>query len=481
MRKSKPNSRLGRVLLRSFNKPTKNKKFTSKRKKRPHYQAQLSFWRGDHLDYIELKKLRKKKDQTQNTDQAPMSRQVENLVAQLGSRETISNLSIPVTSSGMVETFLLSPLEIAVPLPSSHPLSVVENPPVAVEALASVPQQRSFDFHLSTQNILNPTHSLKQSIEAFLLDQRSPHTRKAYGKDLKRFIKFLHFRNYQQGLETINRALLIAYKEALIQEELEHTTIDRHISTLKSFFQWLVDDGHLDRSPADGVKFLNPKRISSTVGFSDQEVEKILKIPNLHTRTGSLHYAILMVLFYCGLRRSELCSLKTIHIMTERDQKIFRLRGKGNAERLIVIIPAVWNAIKHYFYITRRDFSRDEYLFVPVRNNKTHILNKPLDPSMIFYVVAKCSKQAGITNRVSPHSCRATAISNARDHNVPDRAIQEFAGWTSPDMITRYDKRKTSLEASAAHSISYGTETRNIPNYFNIEQDQKKSEDKGAG
>lgn len=480
MMKSKPNSRLGRVLLRSFSKTKKRKKIFSKRKKRISLRVQLSSWISSHSERNKSKISRNKESVKKNPRQLVINEQQHNLDAHSEIQESNLNLPIPSTSSGKIETFFLPQLQVTTSLPSKNELSIIEKPSVSVEPLKSISQQLSFDSKLNTESILNPVHSLRESIEAFLLDQRSPHTRKAYGKDLKRFIKFLHFRNYQQGIETINRTLLIAYKETLISEELEHTTIDRHIATLKSFFQWLVDDGHLDKSPADGVRFLNPRRISRTNGFSDQQVEKILKIPDLHTRTGSLHYAILMVLFYCGLRRSELCSLKTIHIGTERDQKIFRLTGKGNAERLIVIIPAVWNAIKHYFYITRRDFSRDEYLFVPVRNNRTQILTKPLDPSMIFYIVSKCSKQAGITNRVSPHSCRATAISNARDHNVPDRAIQEFAGWTSPDMITRYDKRKTSVEDSAAHSISYGTENRSIPNYFNMDQDQEKSKDKGA-
>ena len=46
---------------------------------------------------------------------------------------------------------------------------------------------------------------------------------------------------------------------------------------------------------------------------------------------------------------------------------------------------------------------------------------------------------------------------------MPDRAIQEFAGWASPDMITRYDKRRTSVEESATHSIHYGSENRSFP------------------
>jgi integrase/recombinase XerD len=257
------------------------------------------------------------------------------------------------------------------------------------------------------------------------------------------------------GLE-IDRGAIIAYKESLLSEGLEHTTVDRHLATLRSFFRWLVDDGIVMTNPAEGVRFLKPKRLSRTIGFSDEEVRKVLQQPDIHTRTGAFHYAILMVLFYCGLRRSEVSQLRTSNLSTERNQSIIKLTGKGNAERIIIVQDAVANALRHYLRVTRKDLSRDQYLFTPGRNNRTSILDKPIDPSTIFYVVTRYAKQAGVANRVSPHSCRATAISNARDHHVPDRAIQEFAGWASPDMITRYDKRKSAIEKSAAHAINYG-------------------------
>ena len=319
---------------------------------------------------------------------------------------------------------------------------------------------------LSTQDLIHPNNQLKQSIEAFLLDQRSPHTRRAYGKDLKRLVQFLIVRKHDLGIEGINRMILIAFKDSLLGEGLEHTTIDRHIASLRSFFQWLVDDGLIEKSPAHGVRFLNPKRLSTTIGFSDEEVVKVLAVPDLHTKMGSLHYAVLMVLFYCGLRRSELCSLQTSHLGVERNQHVLRLRGKGNAERMIVMIEPVWNAIRHYFYIAGRDLRKENFLFLPLQNNRTKNLRKSLNPSTIFYIVTKYAKLSGNANRVSPHSCRATAISNARDHHVPDRAIQEFAGWASPDMITRYDKRRTSVEDSASHAIQYGAEDRSMPSRF---------------
>jgi len=316
---------------------------------------------------------------------------------------------------------------------------------------------------LAPARLIRPDERLKQAIEAFLLDQRSEHTRRAYGKDLKRFIQYLLMRKFQAeesgqiAPAQIDRGLVIGYKEFLLSEKLEHTTVDRHLATLRSFFGWLEQDGLIDKNPADGVRFLNPRRLSKTNGLSDEEVRRLLELPDLHTRAGALHYAILMVLLHCGLRRSELCSLANASVGSERGHKVIRLRGKGNSERVIPLVASVWNAIRWYRRITfREDGAPEEPLFIPIRNNRTGELGKPLDPSTIFYIVAKYARLAGVAQKISPHSCRATAISNARDRQVPDRAIQEFAGWSTPDMITRYDKRKTAVEKSAALAIHYG-------------------------
>jgi integrase/recombinase XerD len=316
---------------------------------------------------------------------------------------------------------------------------------------------------LQSTDLIQPGNLLKASIHAFFQDLRSVHTRKAYEKDLNRFFKYLILRKARLGPESLNRAHVIGYKDHLLSEKLQHTTIDRHLATLRTFFRWLVEDGILTKNPAENVRFLNPKRESSTVGFSDEEVVQTLKIPDLHRRTGAMHYAILMVLFYCGLRRSELCSLKLNDIGLERGHHFLRLTGKGNVERIVVLLTPVWNAIQHYLRMTGKKLGTDEYLFSPIRNNRTGESKKPIDSSMVFYIVKKYANLAGIKKKVSPHSCRATAISNARDHNVPDRAIQEFAGWSTTTMITRYDKRKTALEKSAVHSISYGATPRVLP------------------
>lgn len=194
----------------------------------------------------------------------------------------------------------------------------------------------------------------------------------------------------------------------------------------------------------------------------------MLALPDLHRRTGALHFAVLSTLLYCGLRRAELCALRTTHLSTERGVRVARVRGKGNRERLIVLPPPVWKALTHYARVLGLDLARDQPLFQGVRSPSGPTrapgeIRAPLDPSAVFYIVRRYARQAGITRPISPHSCRATAISNARDREAPDRAIQEFAGWASPAMITRYDKRRTAVEDSAAHRISYGAMDRLAP------------------
>jgi len=350
-------------------------------------------------------------------------------------------------------------------LPNAEEKSlVVQAPPSATPVPQPVVVPPTVQSHeLTISQLLRPNEKLKSSMEGFLLDQRSEHTKRAYSKDIKRFVQFLHARHFERGDEILTRTALIAYKDQLLQEKLEHTTIDRHLATLKSFFRWLTEDGHFERNPSETVRFLNPKRVSSTQAFTDAEVQKVLSLPNLHSRIGSQHYAILMILFYCGLRRSEVCELRTSNISEERGQLILRLKGKGNKERIVPLILPVRSALEHFFKITGKRRDKDQYLFAPFKNARTGELNKALDSTMIYYIVTRYSRQAGVANKVSPHSCRATAISNARDHNVADRAIQEFAGWSSPSMITNYDKRKTAIEDSAAHSISYGREGRKLP------------------
>jgi integrase len=181
----------------------------------------------------------------------------------------------------------------------------------------------------------------------------------------------------------------------------------------------------------------------------------MLSLPARHRVAGRMHYAIMMVLFHLGLRRSELCDLRTSDLFEQDDLKVMRVRGKGDKERVLPLPPEVYKALQTYLEMAKKDLSVDQPLFSPVKNNVTKTKNKPLHPNAIAYVVKHYAKLAGVNYNVSPHSARATAVSNALDNLAPHRAVQHMAGWSSPLMVSRYDKRKQDLRNSGVKYIDY--------------------------
>ena len=299
-------------------------------------------------------------------------------------------------------------------------------------------------------------------IERFVRTQRSQHTQRAYGADLKQFLSWLRTERYSPGLDA-----LLEYRDYLVRPKAEagagltRSSANRKFATVRAFLGWLQSRGFMKENPAIWVKNFRAKVESPTQGFSDSQVARILEVPNLYTRSGIMHSLILHILFYMGLRRSEVVSLKCSHFGQSRvkDQVMttVRVQGKGDKERILPIPSAVLRLLELYMQRRGLAYGQDRYLFAAVKNNVTKKLEVALNTNTISYIVKKYSEKAGIETKVSPHSCRATCISNALDQGASHRSVQQMAGWTSPLMIERYDKRQTDLANSAVHVVAYPT------------------------
>ena len=132
------------------------------------------------------------------------------------------------------------------------------------------------------------------------------------------------------------------------------------------------------------------------------------------------------------------------------------MRGKGHRIRILPLTASVRASLEHYFWACGRSRADKEApLFMPTKNPRSGRLEKPLNPNSITYLVARYAKKAGVLKRISPHSCRATCISNALDRKATQRSVQHLAGWSTPLMIQRYDKRREDLHNSAAFLVDY--------------------------
>ncbi len=304
-----------------------------------------------------------------------------------------------------------------------------------------------------------------KEIQPFLANQLSPHTRKAYEADLRQFFSFLEGKISVADLAKVRPEHIILFRKYLEEgrlhggRPLEKASINRKLATVKSFLNWLCANEVMDKNPARLVKGFPQSQESDLKGLSDEEAGKILRLPDRNKRSGALHLAVLHVLLYLGLRKGELIGLKIGDLDEERGVPVLRVRGKGHRVRILPLTAKVKEAIEHYLYACQRDRSQtEEPLFIPTKNPRTKTLIKTLNPHAITYLVVRYARKAGVLKKISPHSCRATCISNALDKRATHRAVQSLAGWSTPLMIQRYDKRRDDLKNSAAFIVDYGEE-----------------------
>jgi site-specific recombinase XerD len=300
-----------------------------------------------------------------------------------------------------------------------------------------------------------------QEITRFTQNQRSPHTKRAYENDLKQFVGYI--RAEQVSGESFDA--LVGFRDWLTKPEhlggrgLSRVSANRKFASVRAFLSWLQSRGKIKENPAPWVKNYRAKTESPTQAFSDVEVATMLRMPNTRSESGRMHSVVLHLLFYLGLRRGELVALKASHLGWGRvgDSSVLTLRvpGKGDKERILPLPDKVQMALLGYLEKMGMKIGDEVPLFSPVKNNLTKIKAKPLDGQAIYYIVKRYATLAGVDRRVSPHSCRATCISNALDHAASHRSVQEMAGWSSPLMIERYDKRRTALKDSAVHVVEY--------------------------
>jgi len=301
-------------------------------------------------------------------------------------------------------------------------------------------------------------------IEPFLSNHLSAHTRRAYESDLKQFFSFLKAYCPPSEIHRLRSEHIILFRKQLEEGRISgipmaQASINRKLAVLKSFFQWLVANDVLDKSPAQHVKGYPQGQDSLLKALSDDEARRILDLPKTHQRSGALHHSILHCLLYLGLRKGELTGLKIGDISVERGVDVLKVRGKGHKVRILPLIPIVKRTIEHYLRLCGRNLeAKEEPLFTPTKNPRTKNTMKRLNPNAITYIVQRYAKKAGVMIHISPHSCRATCISNALDRRATHRAVQHLAGWSTPLMIQRYDKRREDLKNSAAFTVNYGVE-----------------------
>ena len=293
----------------------------------------------------------------------------------------------------------------------------------------------------------------------WLANLASPHTQRAYRRDIEDFMAFAGIAEPGQLL-AVRRAHVIVWRDDLLRQGLAHDTVRRKLSALSSLYAELCERGAVLYNPVLGVK--RPRsmtREGATPALSDAEARRLLDTPPASTLKGQRDRAILAVLLYHGLRREELCRLRVGDVQRRDGALHLRVTGKGAKVRVVPLHPEARRRIDAYLRAAGHGSDRHGALFRPLKNNATKRLDKPLNPqSVTAEIVKRYARQAGLSDAssgIGAHALRATAATNALAHGADLAQVQAWLGHADLATTRVYDKRPSRLPESPTFKVCY--------------------------
>lgn len=291
--------------------------------------------------------------------------------------------------------------------------------------------------------------------EVWLAGQLSPHTRRAYKRDVAHFVRVMRIRSTEE-LRQVSRAAVVAWHNLMKDQGVKPRTIRRRLSALSSLFAHLVAHRAADANPVRDIK--RPRvnrRHGTTRAFSSKEARKLLDAPDVTLR-GLRDRAILSVGLQAGARRAEIASLLVKDFHTNAGYKSLHLIRKGGEDLSLAINPQTSQRIDEYLAAAGHGIDPDGPLFRPVRRNKLERdPRRHLNPQSIDRILRKYVAKIGLGPGYSAHSMRATFITTALNNGASLEDVQRDVGHSDPSTTKLYDRRGHNPEKSASFFATY--------------------------
>jgi len=286
-------------------------------------------------------------------------------------------------------------------------------------------------------------------IELWIRLKKSPHTQRAYRRDIEVFRAFvekplvsvtledaLDFCDNLDELEIVNRRGEV--------KPLEDNSKRRIINSVKSLFSFAYTSGIFLANVMAAIKPPTAKSAVSQRILSEATVLKMVLLEQ-----DPRNHAILHTLYAAGLRVSELCNLRWCHVIRrEEGVQLDILSGKGDKQRHVLLGESSWNVLSaihkgtsadDFVFQSRQEVSRDGYY-----------KGTCLDTTTVFRIVREAAKQAGVLNwfEVSPHWLRHCHGSHAIDRKAPLTVVRDTLGHSNIAVTNEYAKARPDQSSS---------------------------------
>lgn len=266
-----------------------------------------------------------------------------------------------------------------------------------------------------------------QSFIALIEKQKrySVHTVEAYRRDIEEFRDYLQ-KEAIDDFSEVDYGMLRGYLSGLYDKSLQPATIARKLSSLRSFYDFLLEKGVLKDNPFSLIHAPKQKRRNPDFLYED-EIELLLDRIDTHTDLGVRNKALLELMYASGLRASEVVELRLGQL--DLNECLVHVVGKGQKERIVPFHSYCQKWLCHYVIDARENLlmangEGHDIVFVNQRG-------KPLTTRGLRDILDRCCLKAGLGRHVHPHALRHTFATSLLNRGADIRFVQEMLGHAS--------------------------------------------------
>ena len=279
-----------------------------------------------------------------------------------------------------------------------------------------------FTFRRTNRSSLNI--STQSFIDYLKFEKRySAHTVRAYRDDLQQFFVYLESAFGETGLAAVSTTFVRSWLASLKEQKITSKSINRKISSLKSFFKYHLRTGLLEKSPMAGI--ISPKSGKRLPVYVEEKDMLVLteSIDFPDTWQGRTERLLIRMFYNTGVRLTELVTLKNSQVDT--GACTIRVVGKGNKERMIPLSASLVAEIRHYQNEKQQNREESaETLFVNERG-------KPLYVKYAYLAVRKWLSRVTTIDKKSPHVLRHSFATHLMNHGADLNSVKELLGHSS--------------------------------------------------
>lgn len=244
-----------------------------------------------------------------------------------------------------------------------------------------------------------------------------------YQKDLKEFQVFMANEFDLEDLSKVHYGLIRSWIVSLVDKGLNNKSINRKLSSLKSFYKFLLKTAVIDENPMAKHKALKTEKNVHAV-FSEKEINKAIETIDFSDFEGVRDRAIIELFYTTGIRRSELINVQLVDI--DFYKETVKVTGKRNKERIIPLLPSTIDVLKTYLKVRNKWVQRQEEstLFITKKGVK-------INQTLVYRIINTYFSRVSTKNKKSPHILRHSFATHLLTNGADLNAIKELLGHSS--------------------------------------------------